>query len=321
MKSEEKTCFEQTLRSIRMPDNYYYGIASPGEPLPDNVLVFVRKTGQTFSKSRFLPRNHHHRFLIACALKGPGSGFINGCHFTINPGHGLLVFPHQLHYFLHKSEDILWMMITFELDDTAPWERLRDRVFKLSDPALDCLYRLSERFLSLQRNGIKHDRRLSLLTALLLDELNESADVRDKPVVLEGTHRVIDLVEKMNIFINANLERIPDIHELAQKFSYSPSHLRQLYRRTTGMTINSYIEHMRMRRAQSYLLSGSMNVSEIAQTCGYESLYAFSRAFKRHTGCSPVKYRSRIFNSPKAPHPLQPRHKKTQGGKAATKSE
>lgn len=46
-----------------------------------------------------------------------------------------------------------------------------------------------------------------------------------------------------------------------------------------------------------------MSVAAIATTVGYDSPYAFSNAFKRHTGCSPTHYRQQV-SSETPPPPL-----------------
>jgi AraC-like DNA-binding protein len=37
-----------------------------------------------------------------------------------------------------------------------------------------------------------------------------------------------------------------------------------------------------------------MSVSEIAEACGYDSLYAFSHAFKNYAKISPAEFRQRV---------------------------
>ena len=49
---------------------------------------------------------------------------------------------------------------------------------------------------------------------------------------------------------------------------------------------------MRMHRAKELLISDeNLNIGEIAIECGYDSVYAFSRAFKNMVGMSPNKFR------------------------------
>ena len=52
-----------------------------------------------------------------------------------------------------------------------------------------------------------------------------------------------------------------------------------------------YLANRRVARAGNLLENGNLTVSKIAEKVGYDSGVAFSRAFKRHVGLSPIEYR------------------------------
>lgn len=54
-----------------------------------------------------------------------------------------------------------------------------------------------------------------------------------------------------------------------------------------------YLAELRMERAARLLAEGDASLAHIAAEIGYESEFAFSRAFKRHTGEAPGVYRRR----------------------------
>jgi AraC-like DNA-binding protein len=54
-----------------------------------------------------------------------------------------------------------------------------------------------------------------------------------------------------------------------------------------------YLAELRMERAAHLLAEGDASLASIAAEVGYESEFAFSRAFKRHTGEAPALYRRR----------------------------
>ena len=61
----------------------------------------------------------------------------------------------------------------------------------------------------------------------------------------------------------------------------------------TGKTPKQYINERRIERAKELLLSSKSPVSEIAALCGFEDPLYFSKAFKKHTGKSPMQFKSR----------------------------
>ena len=71
----------------------------------------------------------------------------------------------------------------------------------------------------------------------------------------------------------------------------NPSTLNLKFRREFGMTVGQYIMCERMKIACHLLSSSTYPVCEIAQRCGFENVYYFSNAFKKHNGVSPTNYR------------------------------
>lgn len=75
--------------------------------------------------------------------------------------------------------------------------------------------------------------------------------------------------------------------ELAKRVGLSPSRFRHLFALHTGCGVTKFQNRLRLRAAQSLLLSGHCNVSEAARQTGFEDLYYFSRLFKQELGCPP----------------------------------
>ncbi|TNF28829.1 MAG: AraC family transcriptional regulator, partial [Deltaproteobacteria bacterium] len=61
----------------------------------------------------------------------------------------------------------------------------------------------------------------------------------------------------------------------------------------TGGTFRDYLHAARMVRAMDLLLDPTARVTDVALALGYESLAAFSRAFRAYSGESPRDFRAR----------------------------
>lgn len=80
--------------------------------------------------------------------------------------------------------------------------------------------------------------------------------------------------------------------EVAAALGYSERSLRrQLERSETSY--RKLMDEVREQRARELLTDTAMQITTIAHTLGFESASNFARSFKRRTGCTPTKYRSR----------------------------
>jgi AraC-like DNA-binding protein len=65
------------------------------------------------------------------------------------------------------------------------------------------------------------------------------------------------------------------------------------FQRALGLSPMRYLTQRRMQAAAALLLGSDATLAEVARRVGYESEYAFNRAFKRHFQVPPGIYRQR----------------------------
>jgi AraC-like DNA-binding protein len=81
------------------------------------------------------------------------------------------------------------------------------------------------------------------------------------------------------------------IELLAQLVGVHRTHFSHAFAKKNGIAPQQFLLLLRINRAKELLRDKSLSVGEIALSVGYPDLYAFSRAFKTHTGQSPSDYR------------------------------
>ncbi len=91
--------------------------------------------------------------------------------------------------------------------------------------------------------------------------------------------------------LQRNPEQELSIEDLARRASLSPSRFAHLFTASCGQSPRAYHETLRLQRAAFLLRSTTLSISEIADTCGYEDPFYFSRRFRRHSGVSPRRFR------------------------------
>jgi AraC-like DNA-binding protein len=76
----------------------------------------------------------------------------------------------------------------------------------------------------------------------------------------------------------------------------SPSRFTRVVKQFQKTTPQAVVLNYRMQRARDMLSFTSHTLEAIAANVGYETPFALSRAFKRHTGISPDDFRRSVKN-------------------------
>jgi len=84
------------------------------------------------------------------------------------------------------------------------------------------------------------------------------------------------------------------LEELARAAAMSRTSFAERFRAVAGVPPLTYLNRWRMLLAQRALRDGDVRVGELASELGYGSESAFSTAFKRVVGESPLRYRLRV---------------------------
>lgn len=97
-------------------------------------------------------------------------------------------------------------------------------------------------------------------------------------------------VQRMQDFIEENLEREISLADLARASLFSPWHSYRLFRQYTGLTPAEYIRRLRLSRSAVRLKQGGCRVIDAAYDLGFGSVDGYQRAFHREFGCNPGEY-------------------------------
>ena len=112
-----------------------------------------------------------------------------------------------------------------------------------------------------------------------------SEDIRSDPVI-----------DTALSFIKTHLTEELSLQTVAQAVSLSPVYFHTLFKKAVGMTLRSYIEQQRIKKAIDLLLTTDYALTRIAYECGFSSQSYFSYAFKRKMGKTPRQYVQDIYS-------------------------
>lgn len=276
-------------RSLRLarPGSFWKGKPDTLPLCPANILLFHRREA---SKLMAHSQHQHHRFILIANLGGAGKIAVDARMHSLRDHQSLLVFPFQSHCYVDLSPPAIhWVFISFEHS---------------RDPRLDALRNCGGVYL--KEDGLIHLRNLlrawqspsredalPLHLGLWLHDMVRA--VKNKPRPEPATPRFkdqnADLVAAVNRFVFDNRHRPLSIEELALHLGVSASSLRNRFRAATGRSVGRHAREIRLNYACELLSDTRLRIEEISERCGYESLFAFSRAFRNAHDSSPSQYR------------------------------
>lgn len=99
------------------------------------------------------------------------------------------------------------------------------------------------------------------------------------------------IIEPALEYIALNYKERLTNDELASVAGVSTVYFRKLFREYIGTSPIDYIISLRIQKAKELLRTDYGTIAEVAQELGYQSIYDFSRAFKKYVGIAPSRYK------------------------------
>jgi AraC-like DNA-binding protein/quercetin dioxygenase-like cupin family protein len=279
------------VRRLVNPVELFSGAKLADVLLVDNVVVFKR-TSTKMLKPQGVTHNYHHRFELVVPLQTAGRIHVEGIGYTLAPGQVFLIFPHQFHHYLEiEGKEMLWLFITFELARPDQLLPLRNSPRQIGEADGEFVRQMLKEYVA-QAPGSTRSFSLIVRTSQLLQSLlgAREADCAVRKDAADDDPNGA-LLFSINRYVRANLDKSLTIADLARHTGYSISHLRAVFRREFGISLGGYMRDSRLSIAASMLARPERDrIENIAKACGFESIFSFSRAFKKSMGCSPRDY-------------------------------
>ena len=304
--AKEQPPLRRHLKKLPPPKSLFSGTRIEQSFAPDNI-VFFQRTDTSRLRPEGVSTNYHHRFELVSVFEHSAPVRIDRATYHLQPGEGALIFPNQFHHFLDVEKGQLdWLFITFECRHPEPILALRDAPRVYDEHALDLLGQLVGEYVD-PRSTERDNLFLSYTLARLLQHLTTLPPIASTRRDIHSSDDLRDqILEKINRHVRENLDTAVSIGDLATALGYSVSHLRAVFRDRLGVSLGRYMRESRLSEAAKLLQASEFNVSEIGERCGFESLYAFSRAFRKAYGLPPRAYRQLVQQGAPLPTPSSP---------------
>jgi len=241
---------------------------------------------------------HLNWFELTIITDGKGVVGTNGESISVKSGDIHLSFPGDFHQIAADPEDPLKCdFLSFWPEDPALLEELETAVRRLYPAKLRLFsderiaWQVSNAISELNTPASHSEKILQSaflqIVLMLLDDLERNTDLSAKSMIGHPE----ELCFQMMYYIDTHLYAMRSLHEVTDSLGYSYSYLSNLFRQTTGGTLESYYRTRRMEAARLLIQEARMKIGEIADLLHYSSIYTFSRAVRDQFGVPPSDLR------------------------------
>lgn len=277
------------INTIKEPTSSWEGVTPDDRLNPKNVLVFSRRLSRYLNnRPSQVALDKHHRYVWIMSVRGEGSVSVDTGVHRLRPGTCVLIRPFQPHFYLDVTpQSISWLFITFEHEQNIKLDKINAHGSNTIDSlTLGYVSDLLDAW-----NGHGEEAVWQVLFALILEKLAFQDSPTPAPSITETDINNL-LVSKINKYGIDNRHRRVSISELAKTLGMSPSYLRARFQSLTGRSIGKHLRDLKLNHACELLHDDKYHVSEIAERCGYDSPFVFSRAFRSHFNQTPTEFRN-----------------------------
>lgn len=197
---------------------------------------------------------------------------------------------HREHFFFTRESDThhTWCAVHPSLVDDMLQDELGRAPFCL--PVTTRLHSLLETGLSFAPSDLPSAQ--GVLTQLGLTLLHAYAFEAERAALRSLTP---DAIAKAQHYIEATLAQPMVLEDIARAAAVTPPHLVKLFNQHLRITPMRYVWDARLRRGVELLTQSGLSVSEVAEQCGFQTPFHFSRLVKQRYGMPPRELRRRTW--------------------------
>ncbi len=219
---------------------------------------------------------------LTILVKGTLEYTINGEKITMQTGDAIFLPPDTLRARKEMSERSDYISFNFTTKEEISLPQYMENIISNDILLLIALYDEFERKAYIKTNG--KEKKEHLLINMLLILADNVRRTEYNPLTLK-------IIE----YIHTNMANKITLEEIGKITFFSPVYCDAVFKRDMGRSIIDYLLEERINESKKLLAEGTMSLSEVSESVGFDDYNYFSRVFKKRTGCTPREY-YRIMN-------------------------
>lgn len=255
-------------------------------------------------------RHYHSTYEIYYLLEGNRYHFIDRNIFFVQPGSLVFIAKNRIHK-TSPAEQHFHRRFLIEIEETVmeQWftEMAGGRLCSLftDEMSIITLTATQQVFLNAKLDAIKQEAfqkreafeemieyllREILLFSFRIKSEGNTAHISAKNLIGSETEK-IRTVNRVAGYLADHYQESSSLDELASRFFTNKFYLTRIFKQVTGFTIREYLHIQRVQKAQEFLRSSLLPITEIALMVGFENVSYFEKIFRRYCMQSPREYR------------------------------
>ncbi len=229
--------------------------------------------------------HYHSDFELIHVNEGSAQISVNENLFKVYEKESVFVHSNDIHH-IHADENTVITVLKADREFFGKIFAQKNLSSPLIDKDTNVEHFLEAVYVELKQGDENSDMMANCMTVQFFITLlrnSKTVERKSEPSGKMSTHEIYrELCRKISIeYATITFE------DAARHMKFSEPHFSKVFHTIFGMTFTQYLNTVKIAAALEKIKHGRMNITEIANSCGFNTIRNFNRVFKNFTGYSP----------------------------------
>lgn len=269
-----------------------------------NFIYFNLYKGKEKDRKGILDKHWHRSIEIIVPIVGSARIWTTNGIYTVEAGDLYIINSREVHSILNSGDNSYeGYVIQIEYDYLKKcYEKIDSVYFEqvIRDEIKEEILFYGERIrdywlLGDEHSAVKIESYLLQIIYVLLT--NQKKNRADSISIKENKNkeRMVSIIN----YIDDNYREDLSVSKVADEFNLSYAHISRLFKENMQITIKEYINTVRLKKCEEYLVDTNYPIIQIAMDNGFPNIQSFYKEFKREYKITPFEYRKMQQNNNK----------------------